>query len=364
MVIAGDLLWNLLFGVNHIVGPVDATALLQPYRADFLGPIVPTVYQFIATQPLVGASLRYVEGNLTENSSYLGLPLVVLLVTLVTLGRRNRVVLFSGVLAGVAFVLSLGSRLSINGRVTNVPLPEAWLARLPMFDGIVPVRFSMVVALMAVIAVTVGGDQYLRQRASLVAGSVRSRAGEMGVVGLMFLAVLFMLPISTIASAPTPWSAAAAKTVNTIPRGSVVLTYPFTLYPWTEAMSWQAIDGMRFRLIGGYVEAQVRPSHGGYYPPTLEPSAVQAFLVATQFGVNLASEPNYYYPLPKGAVNVQVAFCTFLTRYHVNDVLYWSAGSDPSRAESLFESALGSPTDASTDGTLLIWSTSATRCRP
>lgn len=360
LVVASVFLWNLLFGEGHIVGPVNATAMLQGFRADALGPIVPTVYQFIAPAALVLSSLRYVGGNVTENASYLGLPLVALVVALAIWGRRHRLVTFSAALAAVAYLLSLGSRLTVNGRVTDIPLPEAVLAHLPLLDGIVPARFAMVASLFTVIAVAVGGDRFFRggERAR------RARLGEMGMAALMITSAIFLLPLTTISSSASPWSPAVAQTVETIPRGSVVLTYPFTLYPWTEAMSWQADDGMRFRLIGGYVAAQDSPHAGGNLPPILRPSIVQAFLVGAQDGLDPEMEAQTYYPVPSSAVNIQSSFCTFLARYHVNDVLFWKVGAHPATVEHLFSAALGSATSKSSDRTLLIWTTSATRCRP
>jgi len=40
---------------------------------------------------------------------------------------------------------------------------------------------------------------------------------------------------------------------------------PFPTSPWTEAMTWQAEEEMRFRLIGGYITTQSTPVNGESY---------------------------------------------------------------------------------------------------
>src|ERR1035441_7077700 len=76
--------------------------------------------------------------------------------------RRDRRIVFSAILAFVSLFLSLGSPLAVNGHSTLIRLTEAVLTHIPIYDNIVPARFSFVVWLFAVIALTLGGDRLIR----------------------------------------------------------------------------------------------------------------------------------------------------------------------------------------------------------
>jgi hypothetical protein len=52
--------------------------------------------------------------------------------------------------------------LEVNAHSTPIRLPEAVLAHVPIYDNIVPARFSFVVWLFAVIALTLGADRLIR----------------------------------------------------------------------------------------------------------------------------------------------------------------------------------------------------------
>jgi len=366
LIITGYMLWSMLFASGHLVGPVYPVKALQSYRADLLGPIVPTTDQFIAPLSLAVLAFKFVGGNFTENSGYLSLPLVILIAVFAIVWRRDRVILVSALLALVAFILSLGSRLEIGGRVTGIPMPEAILTHLPLLDSTVPARFSLVVSLFAVIAVAVGGERFLRSIATRRSKPWTTQFGEISGVLAMVTSALLIFPLVPLATQSPPWSRDTVSTLNAIPSGSVVLTYPFTIEPWTEAMSWQAADDMRFRLIGGYVTAQENPHYGNSFPPLLNPPIVQEYLTAAQFGESAISGEEVFYPVPNPTINVQAALCSFLTNYKVNAVLFWKGGPyggvDPSKVRHLFYSALGKPTLTNSNGTVIVWLTKSSHC--
>jgi hypothetical protein len=43
------------------------------------------------------------------------------------------------------------------------------------------------------------------------------------------------------------------RPARVVPQGAVALTFPFPLRPHNDAMVWQAVSGMRFRILGGDV---------------------------------------------------------------------------------------------------------------
>ena len=354
----GYWIWSLLFGPGHVVGTVLQLGNLQQYRADLLGPITPTD-QLFAPMKLQVVSMGYVGGNFTENLSYLSLPAVALVVIFASIWRKNRVVLVSALLALVGFIFSLGSSLNVNNHNTGMPLPGAILAHMPLLNNMIPARFGYVVMLFAVITLTIGADEFFRWMSSHGPPTVKIQAVEVSGVVAVVLTVLLSIPQLPFKSAAPPWPRGTVAMLNAIPKGSVVLTYPFTVPEFTEAMSWQASDGMRFRLIGGYATVQGEGNFGQQYPDLLQPAFVQEFLWQAQGTTSLVP----FYPAPQRNVNQTKVFCTFVAKYGVGAIVYWKAGKYPGRVLRLFTQALGNPTNSIAGGAVRLWLLDSHSCR-
>lgn len=161
------------------------------------------------------------------------------------------------------------------------------------------------------------------------------------------------VPISTTAP---KWSNDTTATLESIPSGSVVLTYPSSVPPWNEAMVWQAIDRMWFRQIGGYATVQGGSDYGVVTPPLLPPDFVQEDFMAAQNGAST------YYPAPPTNVESAEQLCSFLSTYNVGAVVYWYAGSNPADVLQLLVNTLGKPDFSTSDGSLVVWLTTPGRC--
>src|SRR5262249_48955962 len=90
---------------------------------------------------------------------YLGLPLLVLLCYFAIRYRRVPLVGTATVIGLVAFVLGLGSKLTVSGRAVGVPLPFAVFTHLPIVQNLEPARLSLYVQLAAAVIVAVGLDR-------------------------------------------------------------------------------------------------------------------------------------------------------------------------------------------------------------
>lgn len=367
-VIVGYFVWSLVFAPGHLVGPVYPLRELQLLRSNLLEPFVPTVSQFFAPLSLAVTAFRFVSGNTTESSGYLGLAFLILFAWFSFWMRKNRIVLFSAWLAVAAFILSLGSRLTIDGNITSIPLPEALFPRISLLENLVPARFSVFVALFSVIVFAIGLDRFLRELATHRVPNLKTRFFDLGVITLLIATLALMFPVVPLSTQALPWSSATPSALDVIPTGSVVLAYPFPISPWTEIMAWQADDEMRFRLIGGYITTQSTPVNGESFPSLLSPKAVEETILKWQFGTNVISGEERRYPAPDPKIDVQRAFCTFLSRNRVGAVVFWKGGSysgvDPSHAHRLFSAALGKPTYIRAKGTVLVWLTSSVHCAP
>ena len=367
-ILVGYYAWSLLFAKGHLNGPVYPANLLQSYRSDLLEPIVPTIYQYIAPLALATTSFRFVAGNLSENAGYLSVAFVALFGYFTLRRRREPVVLLSAGLAVVAFVLSLGPSLEIDGHPSSIPLPETVLTRVSLFKNFVPARFSLFVALFAIIVVCVGLDKFFGAMSDHRFADLPTRLLDMGVVALIIVAAALMLPLTPLATSSLPWSPDVATALATIPSGAVVLNYPLPVSPWTESMVWQAQDEMRFRLIGGYITNQASPTYGSSNPVFIEPKAVEETLFRAQSGPYVSEPFSPYYQAPNPRINVRRALCDFLVRNHVGAVVFWKGGEyrgvSPSTIHRLFRSTLGSPTHVGARGTIQIWITKETGCSP
>jgi hypothetical protein len=230
-------LWALFAGPQAVPGPVQDTS---PYAADLLGIVVPTIHQVLGTD----ATLTW-GGNDSENGSYLGLPLLVVLAALAWRFRSVPVVRWAAVLGAVAWVLSLGERLHVGGTATEVPLPYAAVGALPVLHNLAAVRLSLYVVLCAALVLAVGLDR-LHAR-----GRLRP-AVALPVATLCALPLLPAWPYSyEHAGTPAYFTTSA---VERVPAGSLALTYPVPrAHPSSAPMLWQAQAGYRYRSVGGYV---------------------------------------------------------------------------------------------------------------
>ena len=354
--LTGYFIWSLLYGPGHLTGTVAPVASLQSYRTDLLGPIVPTLSQLLVPSSLTTAAAHFMAGNATENTTYLGIPAVVLLGVFGIRYRRVPIVAYSSVLALIAFIFSLGSRLSIYGHVTNIPLPEAIFTHLPLLDDTVPARFSFVVCLFSTIAIAVGADRYLT--AMMARRTARRRDALFNAVGIASLVacVALLLPQVPFSTQEAPWPTNINSTLTEIPLGGVVLVYPFPTAQFTAGMVWQASDEMRFRILGGFAIVQGKNDYGIAHQPLLSHPFIQEYLAAAQYG-----GPGLY-PPPSATVPAHQELCNFLTDYDVSAVIFSNQGIHPKVVKRLFLDVLGSPSSSTFNGKILVWLTSADSC--
>lgn len=288
-VCTGYPIWLMFKGPNHYVGP--AQGYTNVYNADLLGPVIPTLHQLVAPAHLRARGTALVGNNPQENGSYLGIPLILLLIIIVVRYWRKLWSIFVALAAFAVFVFSLGSRLLVNGHRVNVPfeLPFKKFIRLPGIDNILPVRLSLYVVFLAAVLVALGLEWYheeilARQDASPLPPRRRAlRVFTQGVVALLGVAAtVALLPNWPYVSySVTLNGAVQAKSLRIIPSGAAVLTYPYSTAIADQPMLWQALDNMGFRTFGSY--ALLRGPKGGatVAPHTLQPAVVQATWISS-----------------------------------------------------------------------------------
>jgi len=352
-VILGWPLWEMIAGPGHLTGAVIPPGALQIIRADLLGPIVPTSNQLLAPHFLSHFGKEFVDGNLSENGTYFGLPLLILLVVSVKRLWSDATVRALAWLTGTAFVISLGNQLTVGTATTPIPLPEAVFAHLPLLDNTIPARYSLYVLLFASMILAIGIDRLWlhpgggggrppddaavsasRRRRWLPADAPRARLIGFGLVAA--ITVVSLIPTVPFRSRPLPWPSNFVSTVDrVVPPGSVVLTYPYATPLKPFAMTWEAQSGLRFHILGGYANVQYG-GHGQRWPALLSPAYVEELLGYSSFGDHLPL-PTYVVPSDYPLLRL------FLTRYSVGAVVFWAGGDDRYQVYEYLRAALGPP---------------------
>lgn len=326
-------LWVQFKGQAHVVGPLQQAP--QVYRADLLGPIVPDVMQRFAPHAFLQAADRF-AGNGSENGSYLGIPLLVLLVVGALALWRRRAVLVSAILAILAYLLSLGSHVTVYNHITTIPLPEGVLDKLPVVKNVVPARFALYVTLFGGVVLAASLD-HLR-RARFWSGTHRlSTAGSL-LVGIAVLVPLVprwpytMVPVGT----PSYFTSGAA---DAIPESSVAAVYPFPDELFANPQLWQASTFLRFKMPGG---RWIVPAPGTGTFADSRPSVTDTVLTELAAGTPVPKDPT---------IKEQVV--GELRSWRVQTVIAVPGGTDPPAAVAYLSWLLGSsPTES--DG-VFVW---------
>ena len=257
--------------IVQFAGPQRVSGILQEqnlFVSDLLSFVVPTHLQAIAPSFATRVSDRF-TGDIAEWTSYIGIPLLLLLGFVVVRLWSQLIVRFAALLGIMLGLLSLGPTLHLAGHVSHVPsfvlglafpalaafLPArtmlytfvaGWLAliKAPILGNILPGRLMLYGYLIAGLLLAIFINTYLTEttRRGLLLGSAA-----------ILVALLPLFPrwpyISTREAAPAFFTNGE---VRQIPDGSVALVAPFSRGNEGNAMLWEAASGMRFRIPEGY----------------------------------------------------------------------------------------------------------------
>lgn len=150
-VIGAVLASPIIYAAFHGGRPTIAPGAPGGYSADLTNLITATGQnQFPLGQRL--AALTQFHSNVTENTAWIPIPLLIFLIGYPLL-RRTRLTTGLVVFAAIALILSFGPRLPINGTRT-IPMPWALVTNLPVVDAVLPNRFTcfVFIALLVVVA--------------------------------------------------------------------------------------------------------------------------------------------------------------------------------------------------------------------
>ena len=114
------------------------------FVSDIYGFIVPTRLQQLRFAGSAHVTSRFTDSCcIADSHTYIGLPLIVLLVVTAVGVWARTIVRFLTILALAVLVLSLGPHLHVEGHVTTIRLPESWLSTLPLVANLLASRFML-----------------------------------------------------------------------------------------------------------------------------------------------------------------------------------------------------------------------------
>jgi hypothetical protein len=212
----------------------------------------------------------------TEENTFFGWPLLILLLAIIVWLRGNPVVRALALTAVTFAVLSLGSVVRMGGVDAGFGGPWRWLDGLPLFDSVVPTRLALVVTPLVgcLLAIAVlRFDDMVARRAGARAGRLMWLQGL--AVLLMVLLPLTPTPLPTFERPFVPAFFTTGSFREHVPAGGVVLGVPPGWQSNLHAMQWQTAAQQEFGIYGGYFLApnpndpEKTATYGPSYPPTL-----------------------------------------------------------------------------------------------
>jgi hypothetical protein len=287
-------LWFTFAGPQHLNGPPTPGAYwAQIFPADALSLVLHGTFPDPMHPSLASGGMLY-----------LGPPLIVVLLGFVVFFRRRKEIVFAGVMALIAYVLSLGPRLWVNGHETSIPLPFVVFEHLPAVEGFWPGRFALFTVMFVAGMFAIGIEELwnrLSRSRQLRLSRGWSVVGRIVIVGVVVGAVAVpLIPRSTPGKSPTRIPTFFTSTaLNSVPPGSAVLAYPYPDATLTAPLSgfsasvmlYEAAAGMRFKLIGGYGWFPSPTGHNGTSSPALlEPQSVETLFDVTLDRVETPTE--------------------------------------------------------------------------
>jgi hypothetical protein len=213
------------------------------FPADLLNLVVPTRLTWAGWHWTDAVSARF-PGNDSENGAYLGPPSLAIVVWFAWRRRRFAWARFLVALFAVGVLAELGTALYVHGHRYG-PLPWRVVSGLPAFNNVLPVRFSMYVALAAGVMLAAWASSCVAPLALRIA--------------LPLLAIGAILPSfwnSVWHAHPIRPAFFTEKLYRTcLDRGENVLMLPLPF--WSHSMLWQAESGFYFRMADGYISPPI-----------------------------------------------------------------------------------------------------------
>jgi hypothetical protein len=332
--------WFMVRGTHRYAGPAYPGGI----NSDLLATVTPTSMLRFHHGAAVAHGDKLLNGNVAENGSYLGLPLLTLMAVLLVCCWSLRWIRIAAAMIATLTILSWGPTLAVDNKFTSIGLPGAALNlnRIPLLDNIISSRFALYTALFVAMLVALGIDDVWRRTVASTRTGLR-RIALPAVVGVLtIVSALSLVPRWPFPTAPANVPAYfSSDAVKHIPKDSVVLISPYPSVMQVQSQLWQAVARLNFRIIGGYGLIANSNGRPGNEPDILEPRDVETFLWAKALG-----GPGFPAgPVPVMGPQLVCDFQRFVVNNGITTVLSVMVGASPADIEAFFVAALGPPSE-------------------
>jgi hypothetical protein len=199
-----------------------------------------------------GAIARELSVSATEDNTFFGVPLLVMLVISLVLLRRSVAARSAAIAAVVLLVVSMGPRLRVAGRDTGITLPFGLVSHVPIVDLVSVTRFAMVTATVVGVLLALAADR-------ITAAPHRRRVAFW--IGLtVALIPVAPKPLPTVAADPLPPFIADGMWRSYVSDDRSLVPVPLPDVTTGRAgMRWAALSHLDFRVPRGYFMGPVNP---------------------------------------------------------------------------------------------------------
>jgi hypothetical protein len=210
-----------------------------------------------------GAIARALSVSPTEDDTFFGLPMLILLVVAVVMLWRS-VAARATVIAGLfVLIVSMGTRLRVNGEVTSIPLPFGLVSHLPIINLVSVVRFGMVAGTIVGILLALAADR--------ISAYPHRRRVAFWIGLTVALVPVLPKPLPIVAADPLPAFIADGTYRSYLPADRTLVTVPLPEVTTGRAgMRWAALAKLDYESPRGYFLGPVDPpadETGSWNPP-------------------------------------------------------------------------------------------------
>jgi hypothetical protein len=220
-----------------------------------------------ARQSLAGNGViaRALSVSPTEENTFFGLPLLVMLVIAVVMLWRSVVARAVAITAFVLLIMSMGPTLQIAKRDTGIPLPFGLVSHVPIIDLVSVTRFAMATAtlvgvLLALAADRIAGWADPRRKTEMKPRWSDRRRVAFWVGLTVALVPVIPKPLPVVAADPLPPFIAAGMWHAYVPTGRTLVTVPLPeVTTGRTGMRWAALTKLAYESPRGYFMGPANP---------------------------------------------------------------------------------------------------------
>jgi hypothetical protein len=207
-----------------------------------------------ARQSLAGNGVvaRALSVSSTEENTFFGLPLVVMLVIAVIMLWRSVLARATALTALVLLVMSMGPTLQVAKHDTGIPLPFGLVSHVPIIDLVSVTRFAMATATLVGVLLALAADKI---------GDYPRRRRLAFWVGLTAALVpVIPKPLPVVPADPLPPFIAAGMWHAYVPADRTLVTVPLPeVTTGRTGMRWAALTKLEYASPRGYFMGPANP---------------------------------------------------------------------------------------------------------